>query len=180
MLYQDGTHYSQVGWFKDSSDQSASAPEHVYSEYNDSDEPNDFVRRFYNASTGTWGTSKATSPSSSVTYQTNWIRNGDVRQAQNIYNGGTSQNLTVSWTPTYYAVDGEVDEYSPNSDGHKYGDHGVGDNTNHVRGEYIQYWADEGGWTDGLSYDYWHQGPYGEDTNATATGFDIFDSRCDN
>ncbi len=176
-LTQDGTHYSQVGWAKDNLDQGANHPEYVFSQYRDGGNP---VTRYYNASTGTWGTSKATSPSSSVTYQTNWIRNGDTKQAQNIYNGGTSQNLTVGFTPIYYEVDGEVLEYQTSSGGVDYGDHGVGDTTTHMKAEYIQYWSDAGSWTDGLSYTYVHTGPYGNDTNATGTGFDIWDTRCSN
>ena len=170
-----GSKYYQVGWGKDNSDNS----ENVFSE-GDSNEG--YFRYFYK-SNGTWSTTgPGVNPSGMKEYKLFW---GDVpgsnSQIQVSYDGGTTQNLTVNWTPTQWDVSAEVHSFQAVAGTNK-GDHSPGGSSNKVTVEDIEVWG-YGGHT------YWESPPAittpADEGNmetssggGSGTSYLIWDSRC--
>ena len=111
--------YNQIGWGKASGD----SQELVFTEYSDGSGDDHDIFRYYHHTTGTtWTTSTtgATSPASSKNYKIKWVYNSGTHQIQNTYDSGTSQNLTISWTPTNLAIFAETQNFgtdTPLNDG---------------------------------------------------------------
>lgn len=106
--------YDQIGWWKTPSDDQ----ELVFTQHSDgSGEDWDYFTYFHHSTGTTWttSTSGATSPNSSKNYMLKWLYNSGTHQIQNTYDNGTSQNLTISWTPTNLAIMAETQNFGNNS-----------------------------------------------------------------
>lgn len=175
MINSSGSRYYQVGWGKDHND----TFENVFSEgYSN----NGYFRYFYK-SNGTWSTTPpGVNPSGMREYKLLW---GDVpgnnAQIQVSYDGGTTQNLTVNWTPAQWDVSGEVHSFQAVA-GIDKGDHSPGGTSNKVTVENIEVWGYDG-------HAYWESPP--DITNppdeanmvtssggGSGTSYRIWDSRC--
>ena len=97
------------------------------------------------------------------------------------YDGGTTQNLTVNWTPTQWDVSAEVHSFQAVAGTNK-GDHSPGGSSNKVTVEDIEVWG-YGGHT------YWESPPAittpADEGNmetssggGSGTSYLIWDSRC--
>ena len=167
--------YYQVGWGKDHNDNF----ENVFSEgYSNSG----YFRYFYK-SNGTWSTTPpGVNPSGMKEYKLLWPDvPGSNAQIQVSYNGGTTQNLTVNWTPTQWDVSAEVHSFQA-VPGIDKGDHSPGGTNNKVTVENIEVWAYDG-------HAYWESPPAfttpPDEANmvtssggGSGTSYHIWDSRC--
>ena len=137
--------YYQVGWGKDHN----ANFENVFSEgYSNSG----YFRYFYK-SNGTWSTTPpGVNPSGMKEYKLLWADvPGSNAQIQVSYNGGTTQNLTVNWTPPQWDVSAEVHSFQA-VPGIDKGDHSPGGTNNKVTVENIEAWAYDG-------HAYWESPP---------------------
>lgn len=168
--------YAQTGWAKEGND----SVEYVFLQYTDENGDN-LVTKYYNASTGQWQGSKATQPPSSKEYNTTWVEGtGGNHQFQFRYDGGTSNNATVSWEPTEWQVMAETlnfDTASPDNEG----DHTAGHDSNRIHADDIQKYDTTSGWHNDFSYI--HISPEGnhntDTTGVTNVGYRVWDVRCD-
>ena len=132
-----GENYAQVGWGKTEDD----SVEYVFGEFTGE---NGFERWFYDAEDDEWVGTESTQPPSSKSYKVTWVEgtSGD-HQIQIVYDGSTSQDVTVSWTAVGYHVTGEVHDYQSvvgtDKGDHSPGHGGVdGVNANRIHAENIQ------------------------------------------
>ena len=180
-----GENYAQVGWGK-TEDNSV---EYVFSEFLGE---NGWERWFYDAEDDEWVETESTQPPSSKSYKVTWVEGtpGD-HQIQIVYDGSTSQNVTVSWTAVGYHVTGEVHNYQSvvgtDKGDHSPGHGGVdGVNANRIHAENIQaYGVNGGGWADisGYTTTAANGVPEGnmsrDTTSVSGVGFRIWDNRCE-
>ena len=165
VMLTDFINYAQVGWYK----QEDYSREYVWSQYSYNNGSN-WTNKFYNPSTGEWQSTPHTQPPSVKEYVVTWSANSSAKQIRMQYDGGTTQNITVSWTPTAWQSYAEILNYgTPNE-----GTHVPGDTSNKVRSSDIEY-RHNGSWTNATV------SPTTEGHGAVlsvANGFKVWDTRC--
>ena len=175
------TNYAQVGWLKDSND----SVEYIFSEVVGA---NGWERYFYDADDDEWGGTKATSPTSSKNYKVTWVDLTPNDQIQIVYDGSTSQSITVNWTAAGYQVMGEVHNYESVAGTDK-GDHSPGHGGtpgNRIHAENLKAkgvnggdWANISGYTTTTAGNVPEGNMSRDTTSVSGVGFRIWDDRCE-
>ncbi|MBI2171785.1 MAG: hypothetical protein HYU30_07170 [Chloroflexi bacterium] len=169
VMLTDGSNYAQTGWWE--YDGITGAKEYVWSQYSWNGGGN-WETKWYNTSTALWQDTPHTEPPSSKEYSTMFVPlQGEYNQAQMQYDGGTTRNVSITWTPTKWQSFGETLNYdTPNK-----GDHVPGDTTNKIHGDNVMYRDSSYSWQSASMSNY--KEGHG-DVELIYQGFRIWDTRC--
>jgi hypothetical protein len=177
--------YDQIGW---ADEPLMDDDPLVFVQYSDGSGEDHDIFTFYHHTTGTtWTTTTtgATSPNSSKNYMIKWLYNSGTHQIQNTYDNGTSQNLTISWTPTNLAIMAETQNFGINTPLNN-GDHAPGHYVdpgpgNKIHVENNKYWnPSTSSWADtdttGIATEI--DNMKADTSSVNGIGFRVWDVRC--
>jgi len=135
--------WAQVGWRKTSS----MSTENIFLQYHQSDNSSDYVTRYLNCASNTWGTTPACEPSSMLSYWVFYAPSTKVFEFR--VNGyATYQTNNVGWTPDHFTNMGEIKEGDvSNQYTDKGRDHSPGHDSNRIHSENVMIsYVNSGGW----------------------------------